>query len=155
MFAATLQPSRPSRPKTNVTLTLYFLKLSSFGLNQIFVGSTSSELQHSCISKITTEPKKKKKKNFGLNLEVLLIDRSHMFIVICLNLKLWIHKNILSQLQGHENWAYFYLVVEANNGHFSVFYASWKIDWSNFFSYAHQKKIMICDLIKIQKYFTK
>ena len=61
MFAATLQPSWPSRPKTNVTLLFYFLKLYNFGLNGIFVRSTSSELQHPWISKITTEPKKKKK----------------------------------------------------------------------------------------------
>ena len=47
MFAATLQHSWPSRPKTNVTLVLfYFLKLYNFGLNEIFVGSTSSEPQH-------------------------------------------------------------------------------------------------------------
>ena len=59
--SATLQPSWPSRPQTNVTLLFYFLKLYNFGLNEIFVGSTSSELQHPWISKITTEPKKKKK----------------------------------------------------------------------------------------------
>ena len=35
----------------------------------------------------------------------------------------------MSQLQGHENWAYFY-VMEAKNGHFSVFSTSWKMDWS-------------------------
>ena len=58
MFAATLQPLWPLRPKTNVTLLFYFLKLYNFGLNEIFVGSTSSELQHPWISKITTEPKK-------------------------------------------------------------------------------------------------
>ena len=33
--------------------------------------------------------------------------------------------------------------MEAKNGHFSVFYASCKIDWSEFFSRAHQKKFMI------------
>ena len=66
----------------------------------------------------------------------------HMVIAICLNLKLWIHKNFVSQLQGHENWAYFY-VMEAKNGHFSVFSSSWKIDWSKFFSRAHQKIFMI------------
>ena len=66
----------------------------------------------------------------------------HMVIAICLNLNLWIHKNFVSQLQGHENWAFFY-VMEAKNGHFSVFSSSWKIDWSNFFSRAHQKKFMI------------
>ena len=43
----------------------------------------------------------------------------HMVIAICL--KLWIHKHFVSQLQGHENWAYFY-VMEAKNGHFSVFF---------------------------------
>ena len=43
MFAADLQPSWPSRPKTNITLLFYFLKLYNFGLNEIFVGSTSSE----------------------------------------------------------------------------------------------------------------
>ena len=61
----------------------------------------------------------------------------HMVFAICLNLKLWIDKKFVSQLQGHENWAYFY-VMEAKNGHFSVFSSSWKIDWSNFFSRAHQ-----------------
>ena len=75
MFAATLQPSWPSRPKTNVTLLFYFLKLYNFGVNGIFVGLTSSELQHPWISKIMTEPKKLEKKYFfGLNLEVLLIN---------------------------------------------------------------------------------
>ena len=54
-------------------------------------------------------------------------------VAIILNLKLWIHKNFVCQLQGHENWAYFY-VMEAKNGHFSVFSTSWKIDWSKFFS---------------------
>ena len=66
----------------------------------------------------------------------------HMVIAICLNLNLWIHKKFVSQLQAHENWAYFY-VMEAKNGYFSVFYASCKIDWSEFFSRAHQKKFMI------------
>ena len=37
MFAATLQPSLPSRRKTNVTLLFYFLKHYNFGLNEIFV----------------------------------------------------------------------------------------------------------------------
>ena len=45
----------------------------------------------------------------------------NMVIAISLNLKLWIHKNFVSQLQGHENWAYFY-VMEAKNGDFSVFF---------------------------------
>ena len=61
MFAATLQLSWPSRPKTNVTLLFYFLKLYNFGLYEIFVGLTSSELQHPWILKITTEPKKSQK----------------------------------------------------------------------------------------------
>ena len=61
-----------------------------------------------------------------------------MVIAIILNLNLWIHKKIVSQLQGHENWAYFY-VMEAKNGNFSVFSTSWKIDWSIYFSRAHQK----------------
>ena len=65
-----------------------------------------------------------------------------MVIAISLNLKLWIHKNFVSQLQGHENWAYFY-VMEAKNGHFSVFSFSWKIDWSKKNSRAHQKNFMI------------
>ena len=33
------------KTKTNVILLFYFLKLYNFGLNEIFVGSTSSELQ--------------------------------------------------------------------------------------------------------------
>ena len=33
---------------------------------------------------------------------------------------------------GMKKWAYFY-VMEAKNGHFSVFSSSWKIDWSKFF----------------------
>ena len=65
MFAATLLPSWPSRPKTNVTLLFYFLKLYNFVLSKIFVGSTSSELQHPWISKITTEPKKSQKNRFS------------------------------------------------------------------------------------------
>ena len=65
-----------------------------------------------------------------------------MVIAIILNLKLWIYKKFVSQLQGHENWAYFY-VMEAKNGNFSVFSSSWKIDWSKFFSRAHQKIFMI------------
>ena len=77
MFVATLQPSWPSRPKTNVTLLFYFLKLYNFGLNEIFVGSTSSELQHPWISKISCEQKKNAKKQFfRLKFEVLLINRS-------------------------------------------------------------------------------
>ena len=42
MFVATLQPSWPSRPKTNVTLLFYFLKLYNFYFYDIFVGLTSS-----------------------------------------------------------------------------------------------------------------
>ena len=64
MFAANFQPSWPSRSKTNVTLLLYFLKLYSFGLYEMFVGSGSSELQHPLISKIKTEPKKSIQKYF-------------------------------------------------------------------------------------------
>ena len=62
MFAATFQPSWPLRPKSNVILLFYSLKLYNFGLNEIFVGSTSSELQHPWISKIMTEPIKIAKK---------------------------------------------------------------------------------------------
>ena len=65
MFAATLQPSWPSRPQTKGTLLFYFLKLYNFVFNEIFVGSTSSELQHPWISKITTEPKKSRKNRFS------------------------------------------------------------------------------------------
>ena len=72
MFAATLQPSWPSRPKTNVTLLFYFLKLYNFCFSEIFVGSTGSEIQHPWISKITTEPKKSQRKwFFRLNFEVI------------------------------------------------------------------------------------
>ena len=45
----------------------------------------------------------------------------------------------MSQLQGHENWAYFY-VMEAKNDIFSVFSSSWEIDLSKKNSRAHQKK---------------
>ena len=83
----------------------------------------------------------------------------HMVIAICLNLKLWIHEKFVSQLQAHENWAYFY-EMEAKNGNFSGFYASCKIDWSEFFSRAHQKKLWYLsttyeNFIKIWKTFTK
>ena len=44
---------------------IYFLKLYNFGLNDIFVGSTISELQHPWISKITKEPKKSRKNRFS------------------------------------------------------------------------------------------
>ena len=64
----------------------------------------------------------------------------HLAIAIILNLNLWIHKKIVCPHHRHENWAYFY-VMEAKNDNFSVFYASCKIDWSEFFSRAHQKKI--------------
>ena len=53
-----LRPSRPSILKTIVTLLCYFLKFYNFVLNDIVVGSTSSELQHPWISKIRGEPKK-------------------------------------------------------------------------------------------------
>ena len=78
MFAANLQPSWPSRPQTKGTLLFYFLKLYNFGFDEIFEGSTSSELQHPWISKIRCEPKKKKiakKSFFRLNFEVLVINR--------------------------------------------------------------------------------
>ena len=65
MFAATLQPSWPSRPQTKGTLLFYFLKLYNFVFYEIFVGSTSSEVQHPWISKITTEPKKSRKNRFS------------------------------------------------------------------------------------------
>ena len=150
MFAATLQPSWPSRQKINVTFLFYFLRLYNFCFTEIFVGSTGSELHRPWISKITTEPKKsqKKKKFFELNLEVLLLNRSLwnftwslQLSAICLNLNLWIYKNFVCPLHRHEKWAYFY-VMEAKNGHFSVF-SSWKIHWSKFFSRAHQKNFMI------------
>ena len=62
----------------------------------------------------------------------------HMVIAIILNLNLWIHKHFVSQLQGHENWAYFY-VMEAKNGHFSVFSTSWKLIEVIFFSCPPEK----------------
>ena len=65
MFAATLQPSWPSRPQTKGTLLFYFLKLYNFVFYEIFVGSTSSEVQHPWTSKITTEPKKSRKNRFS------------------------------------------------------------------------------------------
>ena len=68
----------------------------------------------------------------------------YMAIAICLNLNLWINKNFACSLHGHEKWAYFY-VMEAKNGHFSVFSSCCKIDWNNFLSRSHQKKIMILD----------
>ena len=46
IIKANLQPSWPSRLKTNVSLLFYFLKLYNFGFNEIFVGSTSSELHY-------------------------------------------------------------------------------------------------------------
>ena len=133
MFAANLQPSWP---RTKGTLLFYFLKLYNFGFYEIFVGSTSSELQHPWISKIRCKPKKiaKKKTFFRLNFEVLVINRSFWNF---LNFKLWIHKNFVCPHHRHEKWAYFY-VMEAKNGHFSVFSSSWKIDWSKFFSRSHQ-----------------
>ena len=63
----------------------------------------------------------------------------YMVIAICLNLNLWIHKNFACPLHGHEKWAYFY-VMEAKMAIFSVFYASWKIDWSIFFLVPTRKK---------------
>ena len=65
MFAAYFQPSWPSRPQTKGKLLFYFLKLYNFGFYAIFVGSTSSELQHPWISKISCEPKKLRKNNFS------------------------------------------------------------------------------------------
>ena len=126
MFAATLQPSWPSRPKTDVTSLFYFLKLYNFGLNEIFVGSTISELQHPWISKITTEPKKNHEKidfraQFWSASNQYISMKFYIVIAICLNLNLWIHKNFACPHHGHEKWAYFY-VMEAKIGHFSVFF---------------------------------
>ena len=45
MFAADFQLSWPSRPQTKGKLLFYFLKLYNFGFYEIFLGSTSSELQ--------------------------------------------------------------------------------------------------------------
>ena len=60
MFAAYLvQPSWPSRPKTKGTL-LNFLKLYNFGFYVIFVGSTSSEVQHPWSQKSGANQKNKK-----------------------------------------------------------------------------------------------
>ena len=66
----------------------------------------------------------------------------------------------MSQLQGHENWAYFN-VMEAKNGLFSVFLSPEKLIKSEFFSRAHQKKNydILAQLTKISfkiwKTFTK
>ena len=65
MFAADFQPSWPSRPQTKGTLLFYFLKLYNFGFDEIFVGLTSSEVQHPWISKIRCEPKKSQKNHFS------------------------------------------------------------------------------------------
>ena len=46
------------------TLLFYFLKLYNFSLNEIFVGSTGSELQHPWIAKIMCEPKNRGKNHF-------------------------------------------------------------------------------------------
>ena len=51
---------------------------------------------------------------------------------------------VVCPLHGYEKWAFFY-VMEAKNGHFSVFSTSWKIHWSKFFSRSHQKNFMIFD----------
>ena len=82
----------------------------------------------------------------------------HMVIAIILNWNLWIYKNFVSQLEGHENWAYFY-VMDAKNCHFSVFSTSWKIDWSNFFLVPTKKILWYLsttyeNFIKINKTFT-
>ena len=77
MFAATLQPSWPSRPKTNVTLLFYFLKLYNFcfkwifcRINQFWATAPMDLKNHDGTKKIA------KKGIFRLNLEVLLINRS-------------------------------------------------------------------------------
>ena len=66
MFAATLQPSWPSRPKTNVTLLFYFLKLYNFGLydnfcriNQFWASAPMDLKNHD-----GTKKSQKKKKDF-------------------------------------------------------------------------------------------
>ena len=68
MFAATLQPSWPSRPKTNVTLLFYFLKLYNFGLNEIIcrINLDFSELHSPMDLKNHdgTKKNRKKKKDF-------------------------------------------------------------------------------------------
>ena len=108
--------------KTKGLLLFYFLKLYNFGLNEIFVGSTSSELQHQWISKIRCEPKKSRKKSFfRLNFEVLLIYRSLWnftcslqvaWILNCEFIKiLCVHcmgmKNELTFMQWRPKWAFF------------------------------------------------
>ena len=76
MLAAYFQPSWPSRPKTKGTLLSYFLKLYNFGFFVIFVGSTSSEVQHPWISKIA------KKSFFMLNFEVLLDQYVYLYKIL-------------------------------------------------------------------------
>ena len=74
--------------------------------------------------------KNREKMIFRLNFEVLLIRSLWNFtIAIILNLKMWIHKNFVCQLQGHENWAYFY-VMEAKNGLSTIFFRKILV-WDN------------------------
>ena len=129
MFAADFQPSWPSRPQTKGTLLFYFLKLYNFGFYEVFVGSTSSELQHPWISKIRCKPKKSRKKSFfRISYEVLVINRSFwnfswsLQFAWILNCE-FIH-NFVCLLHRHEKWAYFYS-MQAKNGHFSVFSSSY------------------------------
>ena len=96
------------------------------------------EVQHPWISKIRL--KRKNREKITGSILKYLINRSFwnfLFIAICLNFKLWIHNNFVCPLHGNEKWAYFY-VMEAKNGHFSVFSSFWKINWSKFFSRSHQ-----------------
>ena len=66
MLAANFQPSWPSRGSNqrHISEGVCFLKLlggGQFFFYEIFVGSTSSEVQHPWISKIRCEPKKSQK----------------------------------------------------------------------------------------------
>ena len=124
--------------------TLQFWFLWNFcGINQ-FWATAPMNLKNQVRAK-----KMAKKSFFRLNFEVLLINRSFLkllvVIAICLNFKLWIHKNFACPLHRHEIWACFY-EMEAKNDHFFQFFVPpVKLTELIFYLCLHQKSFMIFD----------
>ena len=130
MFAATLQPSWPSRPQTKGTLLFYFLKLYNFVFFEIFVGSTSSEVQHLMESLNQRRKPKMSRKNqhFQAHFEVLRNHRSLKISAIAIILN--IMKLVIKILFVNKVMNIIFLDMEASNiGHwYTNRPTSWKID---------------------------
>ena len=128
MFTAYFKPSWPSRPKTNVTLLFYFLKLYNFGFLWIFYGINQFwATVPTLISNITNEPKQSifRLLKFFQSIDFYEISHGHCNLLefqivnslkFCMSIA-WAWKLSLVLCNGGQKWPFL-----------QFFSSSWKID---------------------------